>query len=140
MFETPKAAGAPKARLDFVENEQRVMGSAPLGQALNILEWGEVGTDTLVGFHQDARNMLRLEPGSNDELFENLEPRVLLPVSVWKRRVENCRVKIHDPRLLSSHAAGLLRAQGPPVKTALKPYKPNLFFTKRPDSMGPCQF
>src|ERR1051326_2987377 len=61
MIKAPKSAGAPKTRLRFIENKHDPKLLAPVGQLLDVFQRSEVRPDTLVGFHQHARDMRRCQ-------------------------------------------------------------------------------
>src|SRR6185369_13589599 len=139
VFEAPEFAGSAESSLDFIEDENDLVLVAPISQVPNVIDRREVRSDALIGFHHDAGDLVRLETGAGDCIDEGVKAGVLLPVTVGEGSVNDGRVKINDPGLLSRHAAGLLRTESAAMETAFETNKADLFLTTGFDALGAGQ-
>src|SRR6266446_7108226 len=71
---------------------------------------------------------------------ESVEGGVLLPIPIGKRRIDDCGIEIHDPRLLSGHAAGLLRAELSPMNSSLVTNDADFLFASHCEAVCPGKF
>ena len=92
---------------------------APCGELPNILDRGEIRTNALIGLEHHAGNIF----GAKTFLFqsgqEQIEARVLGPIAVWKGDLNDGRIFVYNPRLLSRDPAGLLGPECSAMKSAL---------------------
>ena len=120
MLEGPELARASKAGLHFIEDQQGVVGLAPLGQLVNVFDRREVRAHALERLEHHPRDVLRLQAFPGQRGQEAVEARVLGPIAVREGDLHDGRVFIDDPGFLAGNAAGLLRAERAPVKAALR--------------------
>ncbi len=115
------------------------MLAAPGRKLLHELHRREVRADALIRFHDHACGRLRREPARFDRREERLESHIRLPVSIGKRRRDDRRIFVHDPRLLPRHSSRLLRPERAPVKAALPSDDADLFRPADRDAVRAAQ-
>ena len=143
MLEGPEFPGAAEAGLDFVKGQDEIWCCRHhSGKLTNEFDgWRNRATDALgIRFHDHAGDVLRLHAARFDGGEEGVEAGVGLPIAVGERRGDDRGVFIDDPRFLAGHTAGLLRAEGAPVKTAFPADDADLLIAADFDPVGAAQF
>src|SRR5262245_56055495 len=111
MLECPELSGPAKTRLDLVEDQQRFVLAAPGRELPDVLDWGKIGPDSLIGFEHDSGDVSRLYSFAFQRGEEQIETGVFGPVTVGKGYLEDGRVLVDNPILLSGNASGLLGSE-----------------------------
>src|SRR5438105_584854 len=119
MLECPKFSRAPKASLDLIKNQQRVLLLAPLREFVNVLDRREVRSHALIRFEDDPGDVFRTQPLLFDGSQKQFKARVLRPKAIGKWHLYDRWILIHDPRFLTRNPARLLGAKSTSVKAAL---------------------
>src|SRR3954463_1406367 len=113
---------------------------APGSELAHVLDRGEIGTDTLVGFEHDPGDVLRAQVSPVQSRDEEIETGVLSPVTVGKRDLDDRRVFIDDPGFLTGNAARLLSTQSAAMEAAFSADNADLFLTPLANAVGAGEF